>query len=281
MFTIGEFSKITGLTVKALRLYHEKGIVEPHAVDPRTGYRYYNHLDAEKARVIKLLKGMMLGLDEIAEILKDCSDDSDAVEILERHRNRLDGRIREMKNAKRRVDSMIHSEREAIAMTETSGCEIVEKHVPDIRIAGIRWKGRYGDTGQYFGKLGRAVGRHIAGKSFNMYYDEGYKEEDADIESCFPVREGREIKAPEGISIRSLPGGKVVSIVHKGPYEQLGRSYEKITSFLKEKNRTVVAPPREVYIKGPGFIFKGNPKNYLTEIQFPIAESDDSPTAEA
>ena len=33
MFTIGEFSKITGLTIKALRLYHEKGILEPHVVD--------------------------------------------------------------------------------------------------------------------------------------------------------------------------------------------------------------------------------------------------------
>ena len=62
MFTIGEFSKITGLTIKALRLYHEKGIIEPHLVDQQTGYRYYNHQDAEKARVVRLLKGMMLGL---------------------------------------------------------------------------------------------------------------------------------------------------------------------------------------------------------------------------
>ena len=70
MFTIGEFSKITGLTIKALRLYHEKGILEPHLVDEQSGYRYYNHQDAEKARVVRLLKGMMLGLDEIAEILR-------------------------------------------------------------------------------------------------------------------------------------------------------------------------------------------------------------------
>ena len=61
-----------------------------------------------------------------------------------------------------------------------------------------------------------------------------------------------------------------MSIVHKGPYDQLGRSYEKIASYLKQKNHQVTAPPREIYIKGPGMIFKGNPKNYLTEIQFPI-----------
>jgi len=272
MFTIGEFSKITGLTIKALRLYHEKGIIEPHAVDQQTGYRYYNHQDAEKARVIRLLKDMMLGLEDIADILKDCSDDADAVGILERHRNRLEDRINDLRKAKGYVDSILNSEREAIAMTKDNSSEIVEKHVPDIRIASIRWKGRYGDTGKYFGRLAKSLARHLAGRPFNMYYDEGFKEEDADIESCFPVREGREIKAPEGVSIRSLSGGKVVSIMHKGPYEQLGRSYERITSHLKEKNYKVVAPPREVYIKGPGFIFKGNPKNYLTEIQFPVSE---------
>ena len=155
-------------------------------------------------------------------------------------------------------------------MTKCNSSEIVEKSVPDVRIAGIRWKGRYADTGQYFGKLARALGRHIAGRPFNMYYDEGFKEEDADIETCFPVREDKEIKAPEDITIRTLPGGKVVSIKHKGPYDQIGRSYEKISSYLKQKNHRIGAQPREIYIKGPGMIFKGNPKNYLTEIQFPI-----------
>jgi hypothetical protein len=31
-------------------------------------------------------------------------------------------------------------------------------------------------------------------------------------------------------------------------------------------------PTREVYVKGPGLIFKGNPKNYLTEIQLPFKD---------
>jgi len=43
MFSIGEFSRITGLSIKALRLYHEKGILVPGRVDDATGYRYYNH----------------------------------------------------------------------------------------------------------------------------------------------------------------------------------------------------------------------------------------------
>jgi effector-binding domain-containing protein len=104
-----------------------------------------------------------------------------------------------------------------------------------------------------------------------LYYDEGFKEEDADIETCYPVREGREIPAREGIAVRVLPGGKVVSIVHQGPYDQLGRSYEKVSAYVKQKSCTVSGPPREIYLKGPGMIFRGDPKKYLTEIQIPVS----------
>ena len=58
-----------------------------------------------------------------------------------------------------------------------------------------------------------------------------------------------------------------MALLHKGPYNELGRSYAKILAFVKEKGYEVLLPTREVYLKGPGMIFKGNPKNYLTEIQ--------------
>ena len=41
VFSIGEFSKITGLTIKTLRFYHEQGLLTPTTVDEETGYRYY------------------------------------------------------------------------------------------------------------------------------------------------------------------------------------------------------------------------------------------------
>jgi effector-binding domain-containing protein len=86
-----------------------------------------------------------------------------------------------------------------------------------------------------------------------------------------PVREGGEVPARDGVSLRVIPGGKIVSLVHQGPYDQLGRSYEKVCAYLRQKNYTVAGPPREIYLKGPGMIFKGDPKKYLTEIQFPIS----------
>ncbi len=53
--------------------------------------------------------------------------------------------------------------------------------------------------------------------------------------------------------------------------DQLGRSYAKILRHAGREKNGIVLPSREVYLKGPGMIFKGNPRNYLTEIQLPVA----------
>jgi len=50
-YSIGEFSQITGLSVKTLRFYHEKGILLPSSVDEATGYRFYQADKIEKARI--------------------------------------------------------------------------------------------------------------------------------------------------------------------------------------------------------------------------------------
>ena len=47
----------------------------------------------------------------------------------------------------------------------------------------------------------------------------------------------------------------------------IGRTYAKVFAYINERKLKVCSPTREVYLKGPGMIFKGNPKNYLTEIQ--------------
>lgn len=45
----------------------------------------------------------------------------------------------------------------------------------------------------------------------------------------------------------------------------------RILKHVKDQGYEIEAPCREVYVKGPGMIFKGNPRNYLTEIQMPLA----------
>jgi effector-binding domain-containing protein len=97
-----------------------------------------------------------------------------------------------------------------------------------------------------------------------LHYDHEYRENDADFEACMPIRQGA---STAEINVRELPGGRYVTLLHHGPYEELGRSYAKILEYVKQKNYQIATPTREVYLKGPGMIFRGNPKKYLTEIQ--------------
>ena len=268
MFSIGEFSRITTLSIKALRLYHEKGLLEPDFIDMKTNYRYYNSDAIEKARAITMLKQLQFSLDDTRDILAGYHDDGDILDFLEDQKSKIEEKYLKLKNISDSLNTLITVEREVKMNFAASQFAVEEKNVDDILVASIRYKGKYDECGSRFSDIGKKFGRFICGKAINIYYDVEYKESDADIESCLPIRKGFD---KDGIVVRKLAGGKFVSLIHKGSYSELSASYSKIMDTIKEKGYQITGPIREQYIKGPGMIFKGNPKNYLTEIQIPVS----------
>ncbi len=268
MFTIGHFSKVTGLTVKTLRFYHEKGLLPPAAIDRESGYRYYDQGSLERARVIIALRGFEFSLEEIAEILARSSDEEDILDHLEKQKLVIAEKISRQKDLAATIDRILSTEREArTARLRSDGFQPEIKKIDAQLLAGIRVCGEYSEAGRVFGTLGRRLGRHIVGKALCLYYDGEYRESDANFEPCMPVRKAVEV---EGITMHELPGQHCVTLMHSGPYEELGRSYEKVFDFAQSNKVEIELPTREVYFKGPGMIFKGNPQKYLTEIQLPI-----------
>ncbi len=269
MLSIGDLSKATNLTVKTIRLYHEKGLLPPAKI-AASGYRYYDRASVDRARVIVQLRELDFPLAEIAEILASCDDETDVLAYLEKQRDVIEARLGRLKGIRQSLDTIIRNEREAQMAMRTSTFEVEEKMTEPMLIAGIRTRGSYSETGQLLSRLGRSIGRHIRGKPLNLYYDSEHKETDADFESCFPV--AKSARPAEGISIRELAGGRCVSLVHRGPYEELGRSYENVFAYINERGLKALVPSREIYLKGPGMIFQGNPRKYLTEIQVMVSE---------
>lgn len=267
MLTIGQLSKLTQLPVKTLRFYHEEGVLMPASVDPDTGYRYYDVSQVETARAIVYLRGLEFSLSEIKELLRH-PDDDDLMAILQRHQSAIKERIRQLRKAAKSLEQFISEEKESRAMSQTIH-DVQEKTLTAVLIGGIRIRGRYSDCGPLFGRLGRALGRFICGPPMLLHFDDEYREADADFEACLPIRQKKDIDA---IAVRDLAGGRCVSLVHRGAYDQLGHSYAKVFEFINRRNYRVLMPTREVYLKGPGMFFKGNPKHYLTEIQILIAE---------
>lgn len=268
LYSIGEFSKITGLSIKTLRFYHEQGLLTPARVDEATGYRFYDESKVDKARVIAQLRTMEFSLEDIATVLAECGDDAQVLAFLERQKGTLEARIQQDRDIVRSLERIIAQERAARELAGSGKFNIEEKAVGPLLIAGVRMKGRYSDCGQGFARLGRAIGRHAGGPPLNLYYDDEYREDGADFEPCLPLR--REVAAPEGVSVRTLAAARCLALVHQGPYNTLGRSYARLLDRVRERGLVVALPTREVYLKGPGMIFRGNPKKYLTEIQLPV-----------
>lgn len=268
MFSIGEFSRITGLSIKTLRHYHEKGLLAPPLVDERSGYRYYNPQSVERARVITQLRALDFGLAEIAGMLEGSADEADILYYLEGQKQTIERQMRRQRGIVSALEQIIRKEKEAKRAMEDAKAEVTEKRLEPLLCAGVRMQGKYSECGKGFARIGRALGRFLCGKPFCLYYDGEYREEDADFEACFPVKQGAQGK--DEIAVRELPGGQCVALLHQGPYEELGRSYEKILGYIQDKGYKPQLPSREVYIKGPGMIFRGNPKKYLTEIQILI-----------
>ena len=269
MFSIGEFSRITSLSVKTLRFYHEKGLLAPAAIDEQSGYRYYDERSIEVARVIVALRDIDFSLEDIATIIAKYDDDSDILDLLDKQKQSIAERMRHYGNVSRRIEQLIQTERTSREESLRSPAKVEERTVEPLLVGGIRMKGKYSDCGQGFVTLYKHLGRFADGKPMNLYYDDEYREDDADFEPCLPLRKAVD---KNGFSVRELPGGRCVCILHQGPYEELGRSYARVLRYVKQKGYQVVSPTREVYLKGPGMIFRGNPRKYITEIQLPLAE---------
>src|SRR5215471_4867136 len=67
---IGDFSRMTHLSIKALRHYHDLGLLEPADIDPSSGYRFYTPDQIVAAQVIRRFRDLGMPLEEIKDVLQ-------------------------------------------------------------------------------------------------------------------------------------------------------------------------------------------------------------------
>jgi len=263
MYKISDFSKITKLTIKALRYYDGQNILTPSYRDEENSYRYYDESDFEKAELISLLRNFDFSISEIKDVLAYCENTADLAYYLEEKKNMIEKKIDEEKELIRKIDLGIKPKHMEV---NCMNYEIDVKEFQPVKVASIRYKGKYSDVSKYIGKIYKAVKGNASGKPFNCYYDTEFKE-NADIELCVPIRK---LISADNITIKELPAIKAICTTHLGSYESLNLAYKVMLDYATNHNIKCTTPSREVYIKGPGMIFKGNPSKFITEIIIPF-----------
>jgi DNA-binding transcriptional MerR regulator len=110
LIAIGRFARLSGLTIGALRHYDKLGVLEPAAIDGETGYRRYRSDQLPQAWAIARLRTLDLSLDETRELLA-----SGDLEVLRRHRARLEARTWRLQRAGYRLQRLIEGKDDLMA----------------------------------------------------------------------------------------------------------------------------------------------------------------------
>ncbi len=120
--------------------------------------------------------------------------------------------------------------------------------------------------GEVYGHLG-ATGAETQGPPFVIYH--GIPEGDApfDIEVCAPV--AGPVEPPTGWELQELPAGRFATLMHIGPYDTIGGTYDELTRWLGANGLALAGPPREVYLSEPST----PPAETRTIIEFPVTEA--------
>lgn len=261
MYKIGEFSKITNLTVKALRYYDEEGVLKP-SCRAENSYRYYDENDFKKAQLVQFLRDLDFSIAEIKDVFANYDTEEDLSYFLAEKKTWIAQRITGEQELLKKIDRFLTFKKEEHDMNY----KIETKEIGPMEAACIRFKGTYKDVGKYFGMIYKEVKNKANGAPFSCYYDAGFAEI-ADIEACIPTKG---LVKGEGIAAKQIPGMKAICTTHTGSYDTLNLAYKALLDYAREHNIECGLPSREIYYKGPGMLFMGNPNKYVTEIMIPI-----------
>lgn len=272
LIPIGRFSRVSRLSIKALRHYAEAGLLEPAWVDPSSGYRYYTYAQATQAEVIRVLRSLEMPLDEIGEVLR-AGDDDVVAKVMERHRARLEDRLEQETRMLAFLRRLIEEEGRPMPY-EVTVKEIPARHVAVLRRR-VTAEGVGPAVAEGFATIAATIGRSGAGFAgpptlvmTEVLDPDGGGE--GEVELAFPTATA--FPGLGDVVGEDRPAELVASTVHRGPYEEVGPAYTAVEQWVTEHGHAATGAPREVYLNGPQEA--PTPADYLTEIQFPIVVPD-------
>lgn len=265
LVTIGRFSKMTRLSVKALRLYDDMALLRPAQVDPSSGYRYYRLGQANRAEAIRMLRAIDMPLDDIRDVLSH--DDPQLVrKALTDHRIRLVDRVGEQQRMLEFLERLIEREDGImpydVTIKDVSSQPVVAaRRTTTLADIGTDIASAFASLMAYMGPRGTTP----AGPPLIVYHDVIDEHTDGDIEVCVPVAEP--VDGDGEVYGTELDGGTIASTIHRGPYDEIRPAYHTLAGWITDHGHEMAGPPREVYLNDPNEV---SPHELLTEIAWPI-----------
>ncbi len=275
MIRIGDFSKLSRVSVKTLRFYDEMGLLKPIEVDRFTGYRYYEfdqlttlYRTAGIASVA--LKDLGFSLEEIGRLLDSDLSTEQMRGMLKLRKAEIRQQVQEETERLERVELWLRQIEQENFMSKY---DVVIKKIDPVKVASVRGvvptppdqRTLWDELMDYL----HQQNARVIGPPQAVYHDGEFKERDWDIEVCMPINEDL---APNGnVKVHDLPGfEKMACVVHTGPFATIGEAYDAIAKWIDQNGYQIVGPGRELNLRVPEPLGNQNDPNTVNEIQFPV-----------
>jgi DNA-binding transcriptional MerR regulator len=261
LLTIGEFSRATHLSVKALRHYDDIGLLQPAEVDPSSGYRRYASAQIPSAHVIRRFRDLDMPLEEIRSVLEAPDVDTRDRAIV--------AHLTRMESALEHTQATVASLR-AVLNGAAPAPPVEFRHVPAALALSIReivaWDSAEAWLIAAFEELHSAVDGVRAGPDAALYSSEFFEAHEGELVAFVPItgpaaRRGR-------AEFADIPEADLAITVHEGPFADIDRAYAALGTYVTERVLGADGPLREHYLVSP--FDTTDPQEFRTEVAWPV-----------
>ncbi len=269
MIRIGDFSRLSRVSIKTLRYYDEMGLFKPVEVDRFTGYRYYSASQLPRFNRILALRDLGLSLEQIAQVLDEGVSSEQLRGMLRLKCAELQQHIADEQARLAMVEARLN----AIELEDTmTDYDVVIKQIEPQLVAGVRdTLANYPEVGRlfdavfgYLARLGVSDADLIGAA---IWYDDEFKTSDIDGEAVVFLKQT--LPESERVKVYELPAATVASFIHNGAYNRLSQATEAIGRWIEANGYRIVGPNREIYLYCPEPV-RQDDESYVTEIQVPV-----------
>lgn len=269
MLRIGDFSRLSRISIRMLRHYDEIGLLVPKMTDGFTGYRYYSEDQLPIAGRIASLRAMGFGLGPIGEILSCYNDPHALAEFLSVKRAEVET---EAENARQRL-LLLETAIERLRKDKTAmEYNVSLKTMPERYVASVRQIiPSYADEHLLWETMLRETTPLKMQPAENccsvaVFHDKGYKENDVDVEIQAMVKGRYENTAH--VVFKTVAPIEIASATYKGSYEQLTAVNHAVANWVNDNGYDFNGPMFCIYHVSPAQT--QNPDELVTEVCYPV-----------
>lgn len=280
MFKIGEFSKLSRVSVRMLRHYDQLGLLKPVQTDTFTNYRYYTADQLPRLNRILALRDLGFSLEQISGMLDEELSSEQMLGMFKLKRAEIEQQMQDDQLKLSRLEARIY---QLSRKKDTGMYDVILRNVGVDLVASYREVAEDDDRiTSMFNELETYVARFDKARAdkppFTIYHDAEYRETEIDAEVAVPL--AFPIPGTESIQVREMPAiSTAACVVHSGSYAMLYQAYNSLLSWIEGNQYRMLGPIREVYLRygadGLGFnlpptYLEENADQFVTELQLAV-----------